>query len=341
MAIFGRRSRHDDDEAPGPTPVAGFWTWWERSGRSIDVSSAGPEHEHLTRLVQAAHPDLTWHFGPGRSARHRLTVSAGGLAEARPAAERWVRSAPPPDLDWEYASSVEPDPAALRQRLDLGGASLDLSEIRFDVHVAADDLRVHVGVHHPSFTDLPGEVTGQVAFMVLDWLLGEDDVERWIGTLEPVTTPPAEARSGDDLRAVVSSLAAHRDPQAWTVLSGEDGEGRPVLAVFRRGLRWIDHPTFDLHHELVLPFEGDDSGQPTAAEADAMDALEVSLVDSLGRLAVHLGRVTHAGARRLHVYTDREDQNGADLVERWAGEHRVALASTLDPAWRQVRPFTG
>lgn len=346
MGLFSRRSPDDGDAPadgtpPGPTPVGAFWDWWAGDGRHLDPSQAGPEHAALDGLLAAIDPDLTWHLGPGRSAEHRLTVSAGGLAAARPAAERWFRAAPPPDATWEYAPAVEADPAAFGAVLEVDGASVDLSAVVLHVETDLEDLRVHVGVHHPAFADLPERVHGPVTFMVLDWALGEDDVARWVGRVEPSTTAPVSPRSVDDLRAAVAACAAERDPDAWSALSGQDAEARPVFALARTGARWIDRPTLDLHHALTAAFAPDERGLPSPEDLGRLQALDDSLAATMEPRGLVLANVTTNGTRTLHVYTDGEDQNAADDVTRWADDHGLRAVSTPDPGWTQVRHLLG
>lgn len=342
MGLFSRRSPDGTDTArPGPTPVGAFWGWWADEGRHLDPAQAGPEHAALDGLLAAIHPDLTWHLGPGRSAQHRLTVSAGGLATARPAAERWFRAAPPADPTWEYAPAVEADPAAFEAVLEVDGASVDLAAIVLDVETDLEALRVHVRVHHPAFAELPERVHGPVSFMVLDWALGEDDVARWIGGVEPSTTAPATPRSVDDLRAAVATCAAERDPDTWSALSGQDAKGRTVFALARTGARWVDRPTLDEHHTLTASFAPDERGLPSPEDLGRLQALDDSLAATIEPRGLVVANVTTDGTRTLHVYTDGEDQNAADVVNRWAGDHGLRAASAPDPGWTRVRHLLG
>ncbi|RYJ04784.1 MAG: DUF695 domain-containing protein, partial [Actinomycetales bacterium] len=145
MALF-RRSRADSPRHP----VSDFWTWWSTHDRSIDELQSAPVVDELTTLVAGIHPDLAWHFGPGTTAQHRLTVSSGGVAEVRPAAERWLRAAPPSNHTWEFASSQEADPSGLTHRLEIAGQELDLELVRFRIEADVDSRRVHVTATHPA-----------------------------------------------------------------------------------------------------------------------------------------------------------------------------------------------
>lgn len=346
MGLFSRRSPADTDVStgsalPGPTPVGAFWDWWAERGRHLDPTTPGPDHDTLGELLVAVDPGLSWHFGPGLSARHRLTVSAGGTADARPAAERWFRAAPAADGTWEFAPAVAADHSALEGSLEVGGATVDLPSVVLDLRVDLEDLRVHVGVHHPAFADLPDQVATQIAFMVLDWALGEDDVSRWVGHVAALPSAPASSRDVDDLVAAVATCAAEHEPDTWSVLSGEDEQGRPVFALARRGARWVDRPTLDLHHALTATFVPDKRGLPSPDDLVRLQALDESLLTTVEPRGLVLAHVTTDGTRTLHVYTDGEDQNVAADVTGWAASHGLEAASALDPGWTRVRHLLG
>jgi len=334
VATFRRRE-------PGSNahPITEFWSWWAAVGNSIDPRQQSGGTDELSRRVAAIHPELTWHFGPGNKSKHSLTVSAGGVAEVRPMAERWLRAAPPPDETWEFRSSQQADPHALGGVLQIAGQRVDLSLTEFRVEPVAEELRVHVGVYHPAFGDLPEQARAQVSFLVLDWLGGEDDVERWLGHLEPLCARPATAGSADDLSAAIATIAAHRDPDAWTLAQWQDSEGRPGLAMFRRGLRWIDTPTLDRHQTISAQYPAQPNGLPE--NLDGVREIEAELELRLGSRGILVGHETHRGVRTFHAYTDGEDQNVDAALQDWAKSRGLLWESQPDPSWRDVRRFTG
>jgi len=337
MALF-RRS------APTPAihPVTDFWMWWSSEGQTLSPHEASAVTDELTRRVATIHADLTWHFGPGADAEHRLTVSASGIAEVRPSAERWLRAAPSAGPTWEFRSSQEADPDALRQILDIAGQTVDLSQTVFRLDTVEDELRAHVGVFHPTFSAMPQPARQQVTYLVLDWLLGEDDVERWLGHIEALDAPPSAAVDGDAVLTAVRSIASVADPEEWTLAQWQENDGAPGIASFRRGLRWLDFPTFDRHHQIAASYDAQPNGLP--ADAAALEVLrdhEDSLLDALGNRGILVGHETCRGVRTFHVYTDGEDANTAEFMREWARSRHLKEAATADPSWRSVRHFTG
>ena len=55
-----------------------------------------------------------------------------------------------------------------------------------------------------------------------DNLLGEDDVERWIGTID-VLTEPIQGRTPDELRSEVARRAVESSGESWVLAERSDG----------------------------------------------------------------------------------------------------------------------
>ncbi|WP_138418741.1 DUF695 domain-containing protein [Sinomonas gamaensis] len=323
-------------------PISAFWEWWGRQGRTIDPHQPSAALEQLSQRVAAVHPGLTWHFGAGSESEHRLTVSAGGVAEVRPTAERWLRAAPPADATWEFRASQEAEPEAFNEILEIAGSKLDLCKTLFRVEPVEEMLRVNVGVHHPAFPDVPRQVRLQVTYLVLDWLLGEDDVERWLGQIEALETAPDTVGDGAGLLRAVASIAERRDPDEWSLAQWQEADGTPGIALFRQALRWIDYPTLDVHHSIHASYASQPNGLPAnGAALEPLRRLDYELEALLGSRGILVGHQTIAGGRTFHVYTDGEDQNIAAGLADWARSRRLAIESASDPAWRRVRHFTG
>lgn len=201
---------------------------------------------------------------------------------------------------------------------------------------------MHLGVHHPGFAALPEEGRAHVSYLLLDWLLGEDDVERWVGRVEPLTTVPGTPRTGSDVREAVAGLAASRDPDDWAIARWEGPDGSPGLALFRRGTRWVDHPVLDRHQVLTVGYDAQENGLPAdGAVLDALRTLEDELEGLLGGRGILLAHESNRGTRTFHAYTDGEDQNVDALVQEWAARRGVGVGAGDDPAWTEVRHFTG
>ncbi|WP_157085731.1 hypothetical protein [Devriesea agamarum] len=146
--------------------------------------------QELSQRVDAIDPRLAWEFGPGRQSEHCLTVSAEGEPDVRAMAQRWLSAAPPTDARWEYRASKEHDPNALAAAINVEGTQIDMEHMLFRPEVAEKNLRVDIGVYHPMFSRLAERIRLQVAGLFLGWLLGEDDIERWLGEIHVLDAVP-------------------------------------------------------------------------------------------------------------------------------------------------------
>lgn len=337
MLFPGKRAPRE-----APHPNAGFWDWWSDTGRTVDPSGADTELiDELTRRVRAVHPRLAWAFSPGSSARHRLTLSAGGDPEVRADAERWVQGAAiHTDEHWEFRASREAEPAILEQRLEISGAELDLSQTTFRVDPADEDLRIAVGVFHPSFPSLTPGAPDRVAVLILEWLLGEDEVERWVGRIDALRSASDEHTTAKELSATVSRIAASRDPETWAFLEWQDAEGFPGMGAFHRHLRWIDHAALDAHHQVHIRYRARKDGFPARdRDLERFLALEQEIEAVLDGSGIIVGHGTSRGIRTVHVYLDSNDRRAASELRRFARRRRLRVESSHDPSWRDLRPF--
>jgi hypothetical protein len=242
-----------------PAGSGDFWTWWstgrDRVANAIEDGQVDRALvDEIGRAVSAVHPQLAWELSPGRSARHAFCVSPEGRADLRRAALRWLATAPPPDDVWEYHASRQPSPTLAR--LDVDGRSFDLAEMRAVTSWDAARRRVDVRLWHPGFAGAPHPVRTQVAFLFLDNLLGEDEVERWVGQVDLLDLPTG-GRTPDELRAEIERRRGEGGGRETWILGTIDGkDGRRTVVLADAALKRIDHPFADHHVEIGVVLEG-------------------------------------------------------------------------------------
>jgi hypothetical protein len=311
-----------------------FWDWWQAGGRSAAehiARAGGASSDELTRRVAALSPGLRWDIFPGSDDGLALTLSSAGDAAARVVAERWRRAAPP-GSGWEFRTAKIAEPVALEGSIEIAGSTLDLTRLTFHLSDADHGPRLNVTVAHPAFADLPGDVPHQIAFLALDWALGEDAVERWLGRIDVSTTPG----DGDviALRNAIESRAAARGSDSWAALEGA-ANGRPLVALVNIGIDRFDAPTHDLHHAVSVRYAADDRGLPVAVAT--LQQAEDGFEDIPG--AILVATLNHDGVRTLHLYTDADDEPAAQTIAAIARRIGRRLDVTPDPGWTAVRPF--
>ena len=341
MGFFKRKA------APAPThPITGFWQWWASEGAArFDTAVASGQWGNLPEVmngkIAAVNPHLSWNTGPGRGARSLLAVSSEGDAALRRIAEQWLRAAPVADEAWEYAAARQPVPGVLDNVIEIGGHQLRLGEVRFGLDEDSERERLDIVVYHPLFADMPEEGALQVSFLLLDWILGEDGVERWLGAIETTGQGATATATASDLSAAISAMEAQAQANNWVLMEGATPEDERIVVSARRPLRWIDYPVFDLHTEVRLGYDdkrGD--GLPTSDSLNLLRGIEDDISAALGTRGILVAHETATGMRLLHYYSDSDDQNGRDAIETAARAAGGTTRHKLDPGWKQVRQFS-
>lgn len=343
MALFRRTS-----PASKGHPIFEFWEWWSESGaddlaRAIGSGEYGSLPEVVAAKTSAIHPDLAWELGAGTGAQHRFSLTAGGIAELRPLAERWIRAAPPVTDTWEFASSLLRSSDDLDGDVEFAGHRVVLGDSRFSVTVDPDRHRIDVVAYNPSFSVMPEQGQLGLTFLMLDWCLGEDDVERWVGSIEVTAVAPADGLTARELAGRIDALASQREDDSWAILSWKTDGGDDAMAMVRQWTRWIDYPVLDQHNAITVSFtERTPNGFPGMSSLEQLRTLEDELIDTFGRHGLLIAHETSAGSRTLHFYSDSHDQNLSDSLATWASDRGgLGLEQATDPSWLNVRHFTG
>ncbi|MFC4588316.1 DUF695 domain-containing protein [Sphaerisporangium corydalis] len=345
MRLFGRGS--EPGEPVGG--VADFWVWWAEARPKIDsllVTEDVPAlAEVIAPAVAALDPGLTWDVVPGKAALRALVVSAAGNPELRPLAHRWALAAPPSDALWEFHPSRPANRGATEMTLDVGGREFALDKLVLGLRVPNGTPRIDVTAFHPIFPDLTDEVRTEATLLALDWILGEDEVARWVGDIVAATFQPLDAVPAVHLPAVVADLASEYQQEQWALMEGRTAGGARLVATARYPLRPVDHPLLDQHIEITLPYtEADEDGLPEGASAAALREFEERLaagLEGLGGTALLAAHMSAEGTRVLHVYAD-PSAGAAALAEELAAswdEGRAQVESQEDPGWIAISPF--
>lgn len=322
--------------------LARFWAWWSAHRETIAAAiSDGTSIEWTDAIatrVASIHGRLDWEMSTGEKARHALCLSGMGDPELRSVAQKWVASAPPADALWEYHDTriAVPDPNSVV--LAFGDTRLPFRELR--VGIELDEARecLHVEVWHPGFAALGDPTRRQIAWLMLDNAIGEDGVERWLGSIRLCDAEPEDPVDLIGLREQATALAARATGQVYSRLRGRTDAGAPVEVVANLSLKRWDHPTYDVHGQIVVPFDPDEHGMPEPDEGLQLDRLEAGLVSALESCAIFAGHEQGLGRRVVHLYCE---QGGPvpPAVERWAAAapRPVRVRWQRDPSWQAWR----
>lgn len=337
MGIFSRRRAGGD-------AISAFWDWWANDGEELltTATRAGDFEAYvdvMTRRVRAMARGLEWETRTGTDAEHTLCVSSGGDAALRPVAERWYRASPPAGRRWEFVPARSAKPDMLDSTITYRGRTFDLRRTRVHAAVTRAGDGFILSVHHPGFTGQWDDEHG-LCVLLLEWLLGEDDVERWVRRVDCIVHDVVDSIPAAEVPGRVRDLARTLPEPGWLVMQGRHGSGDPVTVRVLRPLRWIDHPRFDLHTTVRAVFDADGQGLPVPGAVAGLDELEDTLVRSLGIRGMLVAVETSRGARTLHFYSDSEDQNGRDALDTAVRDRRsVTARHAVDPGWKKVQDF--
>jgi hypothetical protein len=340
VGLFRRPQKVED-----LSPIAEFWRWWAAIGEprltaAIANGDYGDLADHVSLRVAAIHPELQWETSKGGSSQHALCVTAAGVAELRPLAERWFRAAPLATEMWDFSPGRQRDPSVLTSILEFSGVKVELGVARVSIHVDDERQLLEVKVFHPAFAVLGNDGSRQVTYLLLDWLLGEDDVERWVGEIATVLDDPPDSVPVDALLEVVVEMAARHIEPVWFLAESTTTSGNRLLVMSMRPLRWIDHPLFDLHTEIRLPYSLQrDDGLPTVEALEALREYENGLIGVIGEQGLLVAFETFEGQRVFHVYTDSEDQNAREIIDGFQSSRPAVKTHSLDPSWKHVHQF--
>jgi hypothetical protein len=309
-----------------------FWDWWDTARDDVAAAfDSGDTDTPTTRelLERGAKLGLDIECCPGRSARHAVCASCNGDAAVRKTAYRWWQTAPATDDAFEYHPARIADPDALSAELELGDTVIALRDLRIAFERDDDRAELDVVVWHPSLAGMDGGAGATVTFLALDWLLGEEDVERWIGRVETAESEPRDAETPDALLEAVQRLRDRGRDEHWALMEGAGPGGRHVLVAAVRPLKPVDHPLLDTLVEVTVPFDPDD--------VDASHEFEDELCDAAGGGGFLAAHVTEGDERRFLMYCDGEG-DVADRVRAFAaGQAEVDVSQ--DPGWEAVQPF--
>ena len=333
------------DRAQGLRPEAldAFWGWWASAkdfvASAIAEKSLGesPVVGYISTAVHNLHPDLAWELGPGRNAQHNLTVSPEGNVTLRRLTQQWLGSAPPPDGTWEYYASRQPSGALA---IEISGHRFASEEFRIAYTFDRSRERLDVELFHPKFRSSNDQLTRQVLFLTLDQCLGEDDVERWIGSIQAAKSQPTGALRLEEFVLAVAETRKVATGEQYTLGQGKSRDGKPVLISVNSALKQIDHldHVFHLVIAIVVPHP-DGNGFPSKEDAETLNRAEDALLAALGANAVQIGRVTWAGRREIHMFI-RDATAGAATVDGWIAQIRPLAATSgiaFDPEWSAAK----
>lgn len=311
-----------------------FWAWWESArgpiAAAIADGSVAAHVDEISRHVHRLDRHLAWELAPGTTAQHALIVTPEGNPETRPRAIAWLAAAPAADAVWEYHASRQPGPL---HTVEIGATTVDCEEFRAIAGWDATHERLDVRLWHPALGTAPEPIRRQVAFLFLDNLLGEEEVERWIGTIN-ILDAETGGRTPAELRDEVARRAAGSTRDVWVVFERRDRRGDLAVVSANAAVKRIDLPVA-MDHLCVIIDRGLEE-LTDSPELEDLDDAETRLVTALAAVrAVYLGRVTDKRERRLHFVCEEPGRSRQVALDWALDEPRFGprVEVKRDPRW--------
>jgi hypothetical protein len=315
-----------------------YWLWWrsarDRIARAIEDGTVEGLVSEISARVDAIHPGLAWELAPGARSSHAFVVSAEGNMQLRALGEAWLQAAPGPDATWEYYAARQP--ASIEIELNVSGQTFKLDDATAIYTLDEDRQRLDVELFHPGFTGRDEHQRAIVGFLLMDQLLGEDGVERWLGEISWQAQQPLGAKPIVELRRAVEQLAAQPNRERFGLLRGSNASGLPSIVGLNLALKHIDHLGYDTHVWVIVSFQSANSyGMPKSADVPLLDELEDEILATAGPEAVLIGHATGGGRRTVHMYV-RDALRVRAWLDRWRLAHPdwlIDIGSNVDPNW--------
>lgn len=346
MGLFSRRRSPQDVHRARAEAIDAFWQWWRTDGAAATAAALAdraPERmvDAISRHVHAVDPGLAWELAGGRDGHeHILVVTPEGNPDLRAVARRWLLAAPDADATWEYGDARRP--AAHGFVLRTADVEVDAADVQVTARV--DGPRVHVVVHHAAFETLADGAKRTTAYLLLDAVLGETDVETWVGEISTSHLPPLDPVPLSGLTAVVDHLRSQYVDAAgnptWVLLHAELPDGAPLMASTQVPLAAVTAPHLDTHVAVTVPYtDRTEQGFPGDASLGELRALEDHLAERLGGAGRLVAHETTKGVRVLHFYVDGATPAVAQVEAAVGGwrQGRTRVAAAPDPGWEGVR----
>lgn len=324
-----------------------FWNWWPTIRPRIEEAIGGAGFDEalvkeINDRVLAIRDGLDWELAPGTKSKHAFCLSAKGDPEGRLVTETWRARGPAPDETWEYHGARRSGPARQQMTLELEGITFKLEDFTVEMQLDPTRERVHGTYYHPAFARIDNErLRFTATYLTLDGVLGEDEVERWLGVIETSRQAPLKAVPMTELVAAVQKLRETATGEQFVVCKGED-DGQPAFAVVNLALKRVDHLLACMHGAIDIEIlEPTGEGLPNETDDKHLAAMEKSLFEAIGSSAIYFGRETRRGRRLLHFFAP-EDGPAASAVERWKKAYKgrdIDVTWERDPGWNVQRRF--
>ena len=320
-----------------------FWAWWKETGRTELLAAVDGEESDIADVISQKiaelHPNLEWQLTPTGGDKYTFALSGGGSRVLRVLTETALRWAPVDDERIAYSASrvpVELEP------FDYGNTLVDPTTIRVSTEIDADYEQLDIAMWIPGTGDIEEDDRAELAMYVLDAVLGEDGVERWVGLIDTIDQDERGMMALSHLSDAIAEYAPSVTGEAWNIYERGLSPKEPLIVAINVACKHIDHLTHGLHAEVRISLtEVTDLGMPSDEEADRVANIEDAVTESLGGEVLLVARETGLNMRILHFY-GRDPDAMEDALTPFESHptHDVEVIISIDPDWSTVAQLT-
>jgi len=194
--------------------IDGWWKAFEAYSPELEKVLQG---QHLATLeawmqehLASLDPEIMWEFGPGLRGGYRLVLTPESLYSLRPLVTTLIERAP--ELPgWEFYGYRLPENVDLLEAILRARGQRSLEDTRVVVKAGVNHI-VDFEFQCPDFKGPDDEDARSAAFVALETLLGEHDLNVWVGYIDVAKGDGASGVELKDLRFaftdVVDSIQA-------------------------------------------------------------------------------------------------------------------------------------
>ncbi len=147
------------------------------------TDETGELSRQINAQINLLSPKLAWEVGPGQVARFMLAFPSEGDSERKAVIDRIMLSAPRID-GWEFHTSRPPRAFQQEVRLPELGLRFETSGWRFTLDPSSTSDKFDLKIFDKRLATFDDKTSLTAVFILLDAVLGEDVVERWIGGIQ-------------------------------------------------------------------------------------------------------------------------------------------------------------
>lgn len=178
--------------------IKSFWRWFQYESKRLASLYDKGQLELLSAEINSqldlVSNKLAWEIGSGSKADHSLTISAEGNPSLRELANSVIRVAPRIQ-GWEFYSSKQARGVQSVIRLPNRRTVISTRHWRFVPQEDSELGRIHLTIVDSRLPALDRQTALSAVSIFLDALLGEDEVEEWIGRLNVKNPDRVSVRS--------------------------------------------------------------------------------------------------------------------------------------------------